>query len=184
MNALFLQINETPIVDEIAIKNENIQPAGIQLQCKEISEYVDRRTVISNLENKFVSYDLNGDILIENVKNSKVAITGNLVSLRINNVSESTIELDCICNGSIYIETVRNGKLTVAGDQIRIHECENVDIFLFTRNSCILEDCENLRFSPNKKAAKIAGIQDESYWKSVQDFGFNPEGSFSLVEID
>lgn len=138
------------------------------------------------MENVSASYVLEGDVLIENVNNSKVLISGNLVSLRIKNISDSTIELDCICDGSIYIETVRNGKLTVAGDQIRIHECENVDIILFTRNNCILEDCKKLRFHPNRKAAaKIVEIVDESsYWKSVQDFGFNPEDCFSLVFED
>lgn len=125
---------------------------------------------------------MNGDVLIDNVSDSVLLLSGNINSIRIKNVSNSKIEVRNICVGSIYIENVRNGTLKVAGDQIRIHDCVNVDLFIFTRSSCILEDCENLRFHPNKEAASLAGKVDESYWKSIQDFGFNPEGSFTLVE--
>ena len=171
---------------EVVIKSKNSQPNLIQLQNNSLPNIDDRRTVISNLHEMEVSYSCSGDVFIENVNQSKVVISGNLISLRINHVSDSTIEVNSICCGAIYIENVQNGKLKIAGDQIRLHDCVNVDIVLFTRSSCILEDCENLRFHPNRDAASAAeiGNLEESYWRSIQDFGFNPEASFTLVEFD
>lgn len=167
--------------NEVLIQNENSQQTTIQLQSNLMS-LNSGRIQISNLQDSNESYDMNGDLLIDNVTNSTISISGNVNSIRIKNVSDSKIEVKNICAGSIYIENVRNGTLKVAGDQIRIHDCVNVDFFIFTRSSCILEDCENLRFHPNKDAASLTGKEDESYWKSIQDFGFNPEGSFTLVE--
>ena len=170
----------------MVIKNENIQLAAIKLQSNAISMSNDGRVQISSLENVDEIHDLNGDALIENIYNSKLVISGNLNSLRIKNSLDSKIEAKSICAGSIYIENVRGGMLKIAGDQLRIHNCVNVDIYIFTKSSCILEDCEDLRIYANKDAANTAliGIGDGSYWKCVQDFGFNPEGSFTLIESD
>lgn len=145
----------------------------------------DNRTSFANIENESLCVNVEGDILIENLTGTTLKLMGSINSLRIKNTIKSNIDLALICSGSIFIENVKGGKLTIAGDQIRIHDTSDVDIFLFSKSSCILEECRDLRFYPNRSAAKLFGYNDEEegYWKCVQDFGFSPESSFKLVGV-
>jgi hypothetical protein len=144
-----------------------------------------KRRLIANLKNENISENVEGDLLIENLFKAAVNLSGEINSLKIRNVTESRIELNGICRGSVYIESFNGGSLLIAGDQIRIHDSSNVDIILYSKNSCILENCESLRFYPNKAAAKSLGnCENENYWRCVQDFGFNTENSFKLIDLD
>lgn len=129
------------------------------------------------------TFEVKGDVLIENLINSTLKLIGKIDSLRIKNCSDVKIEVHDSCEGSVYIENVKRSKLIISGDQIRIHESCDSDIFLFAKNSCILEDCENLRFYPNLSAASKSNmIGSDGYWKCVQDFGFCSENSFTYID--
>ena len=134
------------------------------------------------MKDKMETIIVSGDVLIENLYNSTIQLKGNITSLRIKDISESSIDIQDMCDGTIYIENVKSSKLIISGDQIRIHDSQDSDIKLFARTSCILEDCKKLRFSPNILAAKKANILGtDSYWKCVQDFCFNDENSYTYV---
>lgn len=187
MNKLSLNFDSYDARDceNMLIANDNQKEGyGIDLAMGALSSFVKiERTVISNLDNTKSDYSVNGDVLIENVNNSTINLNGKVGALRIKAVKNSQIIISGICNGSVYVEEVVGGKLVVAGDQIRIHCSSNVDIFLLTKSSCILEDCEDLRFHPNRLAAGLLDLlSTDSYWKSVHDFGFNSETSFELID--
>lgn len=158
-----------------------------------VSSIIDNRFVISELKSEVFCNEIDGkDVLIDNIVKSKINLHGKINSLRIRNIIESTIEIVGVCNGTIYIENVNGGSLTIAGDQVRIHDCVNVDIYLFAKSSCILENCSALRFHRNKIAAALNfetkdndennDNNDDTYWTCIQDFGFNPEGSYTLLD--
>lgn len=177
-----IEIND---LEKVILSNDVcLKETGIDLTNGTLSSDTKiERTVISNLNSIYSTYIVNGDVLIENVSTSIINLNGMIGVLRIKNIKDSQIILSGICESSVYIENVVGGKFVIAGDQIRIHNSSNIDIYLFTKSSCILEDCNNLRFHPNEAAAKLScECLSDSYWKSVHDFGFDSEVSFSLIE--
>lgn len=157
----------------------------IQLKTNSNSlNFKEIRKSFTNIEDESFNATVEGDVLLENLTRTTIRLNGSINSLRIRNSIDSNISLSEICSGSIFIENVTGGELIIAGDQIRIHDTSNVDIFLYSKSSCILEECKDLRFYPNHTAAKLLGlnVEEEGYWKCVQDFGFNPESSFKLFD--
>lgn len=51
-------------------------------------------------------------------------------------------------DGSVHITGVRNSILVLVARQVRIHECENVDLYLHCLSHPIIEDCKGMRFAP------------------------------------
>lgn len=168
---------------------ENVESSKNSIELLKKDDNADliiKRSKITNLKNQTIHETVEGDVLLEDLTESKIELSGEINSLRIRKSINCEISLIGICTtGSIYIENVKGGKLVIAGDQIRIHDTSNVDIFLFSKNSCILEDCEDLRFYPNRNAAKlfVAYNGDDNYWRCVQDFGFDSENSFKLIDL-
>lgn len=160
----------------------NLKPLHLTIENQKMAKIIDNRLIISEIKSQNFFLKIDGDVLIENIFKSNIKLYGTIDSLRIKNINDSNIEIMCLCNGTIYIENVDGGSLIIAGDQVRIHECANVDIYLFTRSGCILENCTSLRFHRNRNAAIQFGAKDDSYWNCIQDFGFNPKESFYLVD--
>lgn len=143
-----------------------------------------KRRSFSNLKHENICENVDGDVILENLIGMNVKLLGEINSLRVINVIDSQLNLDGICKGSIFIDKVKGGKFSIAGDQVRIHDTSDVDIFFYSKNGCILENCENLRIYPNRKAAKISNqFDNEDYWKCVHDFGFNSENSFKFIDL-
>lgn len=51
-------------------------------------------------------------------------------------------------NGSALITGVRGSILVVVARQVRMHQCENVDLYTHTLTDPIIEDCKRMRFAP------------------------------------
>jgi hypothetical protein len=51
-------------------------------------------------------------------------------------------------SGATHITGVRNSVVVVAAGQVRIHECRNVDFYLWCGSHPIIEDCVGVRFAP------------------------------------
>ena len=51
-------------------------------------------------------------------------------------------------DGPAHITGVRDSVVVVVARQVRIHECENVDFYLWCGSHPIIEDCKGLRFAP------------------------------------
>lgn len=49
--------------------------------------------------------------------------------------------------GPAHITNVRNSTIMISCRQFRMHDCENVDIYLYCTSRPIIEDCKDLRFA-------------------------------------
>jgi hypothetical protein len=50
--------------------------------------------------------------------------------------------------GATHITDVSDSVIVVAARQVRIHECKNVDLYLYCTSHPIIEDCVGMRFAP------------------------------------
>lgn len=67
--------------------------------------------------------------------------------LALKNIKESLIIAGRVA-GAAHITAVEDSILAVASRQVRMHDCKNVDVYLHCASRPIIEDCENVRFSP------------------------------------
>ncbi|KAI2777662.1 TBCC-domain-containing protein [Daldinia loculata] len=90
--------------------------------------------------------------------------------LALKNIRESLIIAGHVA-GPVHITGLRNSIVVVAARQVRIHECENVDVYLHCSSHPIIEDCSGMRFAPLPElyATKLE-IKSESQWDQVDDF--------------
>ena len=51
-------------------------------------------------------------------------------------------------SGSVHITGVKDSIVVVVSRQVRIHECQNVDLYLHCASHPIIEDCSGMRFAP------------------------------------
>ncbi|KAK7908940.1 tubulin folding cofactor C- variant 1 [Apiospora marii] len=75
--------------------------------------------------------------------------------------------------GPVHITGVRNSTVVVAARQVRIHECENVDLYLHCGSHPIIEDCSGMRFAPipaTYYTGKAEEVGAENQWDRVDDF--------------
>jgi hypothetical protein len=72
---------------------------------------------------------------------------GGFASLALKNISGSVVVAGRV-SGSAHITGVRNSAIVVVARQVRIHECENVDLYLHCASHPIIEDCKGMRFAP------------------------------------
>ncbi|TDZ46862.1 Tubulin-specific chaperone C [Colletotrichum trifolii] len=72
--------------------------------------------------------------------------------------------------GPAHITGVRDSIVVVSARQVRIHECKNVDVYLFCASHPIVEDCENMRFAPLPAAFDTPEDPVKNQWDQVDDF--------------
>ncbi|CAK7208786.1 hypothetical protein SCUCBS95973_000224 [Sporothrix curviconia] len=79
--------------------------------------------------------------------------------------------------GAVHITGLTNCVVVVAARQVRIHECDRVDVYLHCRSRPIIEDCKRMRFAPlpqayaNKGAAEgVDSSSSSNQWDQVDDF--------------
>ncbi|EXJ88883.1 hypothetical protein A1O3_01947 [Capronia epimyces CBS 606.96] len=72
--------------------------------------------------------------------------TAPFASLTINVVSSSLLLCGSV-SGPAHITKARNSVLVIKCRQLRMHECENVDVYLYCSSRPIIEDCKNIRFT-------------------------------------
>jgi tubulin-specific chaperone C len=68
-------------------------------------------------------------------------------SLTINIATNSLLILGSVA-GPAHITGLRNCVLVLTSRQVRVHECENVDLYLQCASRPIIEDCHAVRFAP------------------------------------
>ncbi|KAJ9148598.1 Tubulin-specific chaperone C [Pleurostoma richardsiae] len=90
--------------------------------------------------------------------------------LAVKNIDKSLIIAGHV-DGPAHITGVRDSVVVVAARQVRIHECKNVDIYLYCTSHPIIEDCSGMRFAPLPACYAAAGIEpDKNQWDQVDDF--------------
>ncbi|KAK7937194.1 Tubulin-specific chaperone C [Apiospora aurea] len=92
--------------------------------------------------------------------------------LVIKNIRNSLLVCGTVA-GPTHITGVKDSIIVVASRQVRIHECENVDLYLHCGSHPIIEDCSGMRFAPipaTYYAGKAEEIGAENQWDRVDDF--------------
>jgi tubulin-specific chaperone C len=67
--------------------------------------------------------------------------------LALKNIKQSLIIAGHVA-GAAHITGVEDSIIVVDARQVRMHDCKNVDIYLHCTSRPIIEDCNNVRFSP------------------------------------
>lgn len=68
-------------------------------------------------------------------------------SLMLKSINRSLVVAGHV-DGPAHITGVSDSIVVVAARQVRIHECKNVDIYLYCSSHPIIEDCSGMRFAP------------------------------------
>ncbi|PSR75827.1 tubulin-specific chaperone C [Coniella lustricola] len=93
-------------------------------------------------------------------------------SLAIKDISRSVIIAGRVA-GPAHITGVKDAVLVVNARQVRIHECENVSVYLWAGSRPIIEDCTGMRFA-EIPAQYLTSDQEPStnQWNQVDDFNW------------
>lgn len=73
--------------------------------------------------------------------------TASFASLAIRDVTSSLVVAGNV-NGAAHVTGVRNSVLVVSARQVRMHECQNVRVYLYCASRPIIEDCVGMKFAP------------------------------------
>ncbi|KAK3400529.1 tubulin binding cofactor C-domain-containing protein [Sordaria brevicollis] len=90
-------------------------------------------------------------------------------SLALKNIEKSLIVAGHV-DGPCHITGLRDSKVLVVARQVRIHECSNVDFYLWCGSRPIIEDCKGLRFAPAPKFHSADKDEKLNMWDQVDDF--------------
>jgi hypothetical protein len=89
--------------------------------------------------------------------------------------------------GATHVTRMRESVLVVGTGQLRLHDCEGVDVYLSCGSRPIIEDCTRIRFAPlpgvygsffdpNRSAASSSGSGSKDQWDQVDDFNWLKQG--------
>ncbi|KAL2410986.1 hypothetical protein ABEF95_000595 [Exophiala dermatitidis] len=125
--------------------------------------------------------------------------TAPFASLTINSVNTSLLLCGSV-SGPAHITKVRNSVLVIKCRQFRMHECENVDVYLYCTSRPIIEDCKNIRFAelPKFHSDLISSAQEgkantgapdpaPNQWNQVDDFKWlkpEPSPNWSILPAE
>lgn len=70
--------------------------------------------------------------------------------LALKNITNSLIVAGQVA-GATHITNVQDTVVVVSSRQVRMHDCNNVDVYLSCMSRPIIEDCKNIRFAPIPK---------------------------------
>ncbi|KAK6497733.1 hypothetical protein TWF481_012136 [Arthrobotrys musiformis] len=84
--------------------------------------------------------------------------------------------------GPVHITDVKSSILVISCRQFRLHDCNNVDVYLRCSSRPIIERCSNIRVSPLSSYLKgVLGVDGdgEDRWDQIDDFNWLKEGRAS-----
>ncbi|KAK8123322.1 hypothetical protein PG999_003240 [Apiospora kogelbergensis] len=116
--------------------------------------------------------DLDSCVVDMTVPTSSLSSGVPFAGLAIKNVRRSLLVCGTVA-GPVHITGVRDSIIVVAARQVRIHECENVDLYLHCGSHPIIEDCSGMRFAPIPTAYytdQAGEIGSDNQWDRVDDF--------------
>ncbi|KAK4176490.1 tubulin binding cofactor C-domain-containing protein [Triangularia setosa] len=97
-------------------------------------------------------------------------------SLALRDISNSVIIAGHV-DGPVHITGLRRCKVVVTARQVRIHDCTEVDFYLWVTSEPIIEGCKNVRFAP---LPELWGVEKvENKWEEVKDFLWLKQGEQS-----
>ncbi|KAL6252352.1 hypothetical protein RBB50_000070 [Rhinocladiella similis] len=96
--------------------------------------------------------------------------------------------------GPAHITGVKNSILVLGCRQFRMHECHNVDVYLYCTSRPIIEDCSGIRFTPLPKlhadlvrASQGTSSPPPNQWDQVDDFKWlktEPSPNWSVLPAE
>lgn len=91
-------------------------------------------------------------------------------TLYLKDISDSLI-IGGVVAGPIHITEVVNSVLVIACRQFRMHDSEDVDVYLHTSSRPVIEECQGLRFAPLPETFSTPAIADSpNLWDQIDDF--------------
>ena len=123
---------------------------------------------------------------LQNLVDCKVIALGNPSSLQIAGLKNTTVLIGPTSR-SAFIKNCQGCHFVLACQQVRIHDCENVNFYLHVTGSAIIEGCRNLCFAPytldyeNKISDfERSGLNPSiNRWDKVEDFNWLNESEQS-----
>ncbi|EXJ94742.1 hypothetical protein A1O1_03139 [Capronia coronata CBS 617.96] len=122
--------------------------------------------------------------------------TAPFASLTVNVVSSSLLLCGSV-SGPAHMTKVKNSILVINCRQLRMHECENVDVYLYCTSRPIIEDCKNIRFAelPKLHSELMSSAQTgtpapdtaPNQWNQVDDFKWlkaEPSPNWSILPTE
>ncbi|KEF62847.1 uncharacterized protein A1O9_00820 [Exophiala aquamarina CBS 119918] len=115
--------------------------------------------------------------------------TSPFASLTINSASSSLLICGSV-SGPAHITGVKNSVIVLKARQLRMHECENIDVYLHCSSRPIIEDCKGIRLSPLPKfqsellPSPKDGAEPPNQWDQVDDFKWiksEPSPNWSIL---
>ncbi|KUI72051.1 Tubulin-specific chaperone C [Cytospora mali] len=94
-------------------------------------------------------------------------------SLAVKDVAGSLVVAGQVA-GAAHVTGVRDSVLVVNARQVRMHECDNVTVYLWCGSHPIIEDCRGIRFAPLPRNYLAPGQEGgaENQWDQVDDFNW------------
>ncbi|KAI9851566.1 MAG: hypothetical protein M1824_002607 [Vezdaea acicularis] len=89
-------------------------------------------------------------------------------TLTLNSVSYSVLFLGKI-DGPAHLTSLSECVILLSCHQLRVHDCKNVDVYLWCRSRPIIEACHGMRFAPLSGSLGLDG-KGENQWEHVDDF--------------
>ncbi|RKU39720.1 hypothetical protein DL546_000543, partial [Coniochaeta pulveracea] len=86
-------------------------------------------------------------------------------------------------SGAAHITGVRGSVLVVSAGQVRMHDCVDVDVYLWCGSRPIIEDCRGVRFAPLPEAMERG--EGRNMWDQVDDFKWlkdSPSPNWRVME--
>ncbi|ORY58794.1 tubulin binding cofactor C-domain-containing protein [Pseudomassariella vexata] len=103
--------------------------------------------------------------------------------LAIKDVKKSLLVCGTVA-GPVHITGVKDSVVVVAARQVRVHECERVDVYLHCRSHPIIEDCKGMQFAPLPECYMNNLDAANNQWDQVDDFKWlktEPSPNWSLM---
>ncbi|EXJ73712.1 uncharacterized protein A1O5_03474 [Cladophialophora psammophila CBS 110553] len=120
--------------------------------------------------------------------------TAPFASITITSVSSSLVLCGSV-SGPAHITGVNSSVLVIKCRQFRMHECQNVDVYLHCTSRPIIEDCKGIRFAvlPKFHSDLISSSQEDpsavpNQWNQIDDFKWlspdKPSPNWSLLPAE
>ncbi|SZF03720.1 unnamed protein product [Blumeria hordei] len=93
-----------------------------------------------------------------------------LASLTMKNIKDSIVIVSQV-DGASHVTKVEDSILLLASQQVRVHECHNVKIYLHSSSRPIIEDCHSIQFAPIPRCLTTSTLEGvTNQWDQVDDF--------------
>lgn len=93
-----------------------------------------------------------------------------LASLTVRDVHNSLLVLGHV-DGPVHVSSANGCVFVVAARQLRLHGCQNCDVYTHVTSRPVIENCQDIRFAPLPQSYQQSSTPDKAnQWDQVDDF--------------